>query len=61
MPSVSLDKTENKVFQNDPGVGMPKSGCIGPGDGVGREGPGSIGPFDRVDRCLARTVNFSFS
>jgi hypothetical protein len=58
MPSVSVDKTEKKVFQNDPGVGTPKSGWMGPGDGVGREGPGSIGPFDLVERCLATTVTF---
>jgi hypothetical protein len=56
-----MDKTENKVFQNDPGVGTPKSGCIGPGDGVGREGPGSIGPLDLLDRCLAVTVPFPVS
>ena len=58
MPSVSVEKTENKVFQNEPGVGTPKSGCMGPGDGFGRDGPGSIGPVDLVDRCLVTTVPF---
>ena len=61
MPSESVGKTENKVFQNEPGVGTPKSGSMGPGDGVGREGPGSIGPIDLVDRCLAQTVLFPLS
>lgn len=61
MPSVSVDKTKNKMFQNDPGVGTPKSGCMGPGDGVGREGPGSIGPLDLVDRCLTTIVPFPLS
>ncbi len=50
-----MDKIKNKVFQNDPGVGTPRSGCMGPGDGIGLGGPGCIGPMDRADRCLTIT------